>query len=409
MRLIPALTAAAVAAGLYMVVFQRDDVMGFVNGPAEAPEPQTQPAAAPPDSAAPVIAVTALQSHMRKIDDAVVLRGQTEAVRQVDVRAETSAIVVSEPLRRGHFVTAGEILCKLDPGMREATLAEAEARLIEAEARVPEAEARLEEADARLEEAQIIDTAASRLIQGGFASETRVATAHAALQAAEAGVETARAGLQAAKATIQAAQAAIAAAQREIDRLSIHAPFAGFLESDTAELGSLMQPGSLCATVIQLDPIKIVGFVPETELDRIGIGAPAEAQLVSGRQVRGTVSYLSRSADPTTRTFRVEIAVPNPDRTIRDGQTAEILISTDGADAHFLPQSALTLNADGALGVRLVGDDNLVEFAPVRVLRDTAEGVWLAGLPDTADVIVVGQDFVTEGVRVRPSYIKANP
>jgi multidrug efflux system membrane fusion protein len=116
------------------------------------------------------------------------------------------------------------------------------------------------------------------------------------------------------------------------------------------------------------------------------------------------VTFLSRSADERTRTFEVEITVPNPDYEIRDGQTADIMIRTEGTPAHLLPTSAMTLNDDGQLGVRVVDEDNVVQFVPVRMIRDTANGVLLAGLPEVADVITVGQEFVTEGVRVRTTY-----
>jgi multidrug efflux system membrane fusion protein len=62
------------------------------------------------------------------------------------------------------------------------------------------------------------------------------------------------------------------------------------------------------------------------------------------------------------------------------------------------------LNDDGVLGVRLVGDGNLTVFAPVQLLRDTVQGVWVTGLPDAADVITVGQEYVVEGVEVAPSF-----
>ena len=199
----------------------------------------------------------------------------------------------------------------------------------------------------------------------------------------------------------------MAAANKEIDRLKITAPFDGLLESDTAELGSLMQPGSLCATIIQLDPIKLVGFVPETDIDSVEVGSMAGARLASGREVVGTVTFVSRSADPTTRTFRVEVEAANADASIRDGQTAEIAIAADGTTAHLLPQSALTLNDDGALGVRLVAEGDVVEFVPVTLLRDTPEGVWVDGLADEVSIIVVGQEFVTDGVKVAPTYREA--
>jgi multidrug efflux system membrane fusion protein len=144
--------------------------------------------------------------------------------------------------------------------------------------------------------------------------------------------------------------------------------------------------------------------VPETDVERVQPGALAVAKLASGGQVEGEVTFLSRRADETTRTFRVEIRVDNPDLTLRDGQTAEIVISADGKTAHLLPQSALTLNDEGTLGVRLVTAENTAEFAAVSLLRDTTTGVWLAGLPETANVIVIGQEYVTDGVPVAPSY-----
>ncbi len=133
----------------------------------------------------------------------------------------------------------------------------------------------------------------------------------------------------------------------------------------------------------------------------------AGARLTDGTQVQGRVTFLSRSADPTTRTFRVDIEVPNKDLAIRDGQTAEILIAAPGTRAHLLPQSSLTLNDDGALGVRLVDAENIARFAPVSLVRDTVNGVLVTGLDDRVDVIVVGQEYVTDGVPVLPTYREA--
>ena len=217
-------------------------------------------------------------------------------------------------------------------------------------------------------------------------------------------METARTGLESAQAAVQSAEAAVAAAETEIERLTITAPFGGLLETDTAELGALMQPGQVCATVLQLDPIRIVGFVPEAQVDRVALGAEAGAELVSGRTVTGTVTFVARSADPQTRTFRVEITADNPDLAIRDGQTAEIAIEAEGAPAHLLPASALTLDDAGRLGVRVARADpergDVAAFVPVELVRDTPRGVFVTGLRDEARVIVVGQEYVTDGVAI---------
>lgn len=434
MRLIPFITALLVVVFLYLIVVERDRLLAFAYGdsvamtaaaasepavalegdasdaaPADADGADSATASAPASQeGASLVRVVTIASQARQIDSAVVLRGQTEADRIVEVRAETSGLVISEPLPRGISVTSGQQLCRLDMGTSQANLAEAKARLLEAQARIPSARAAVLEAEARLEEAKINDNAARVLSEGGFASTTRVASTAASVKAAEAAIQSATSGLESTQAGIESAEAMVAAAEREVDRLSIVAPFDGVLESKTAEIGSLMQPGSLCGTVLRLDPIRIVGFVPEAEVNRVTVSALAGARLTTGQEVTGQVTFVSRSADPTTRTFRVEIAVPNPDLSIRDGQTAEIAIASEGAQAHLLPQSALTLNDEGTLGVRVIDDSNTVHFAAVEVLQDDVDGIWVSGLDDDADVIVVGQEFVTAGVQVNPTFRETN-
>lgn len=412
MKLLPLLIALLVSAFLYLMVFERDRLVEFASTTEPVPVLTTQQPAdmseetAVPPSADPArnVSVVAIKSVAQTVDSAVLLRGRTEAARQVNVMAETSGKVVSKPLRKGAYIEAGQTLCQLDSGTRESLLAEAKARQTEANARLPEANARTTGAEASLTEAKISENAARRLNQSGYASETRAASAEAALQGALAGVESAKAAVISAEAGGQAAKAGVAAIERDIENLTITAPFEGMLETDTAELGVLLQPGAHCATIIQLDPIKLVGFAPETDVDKVTVGAMAGARLATGREVVGRVTFLSRSADPLTRTFRVEVEVPNAGLAIRDGQTVEIIIASDGTSAHLLPQSALTLNNQGDLGVRFVDNDSIVGFAPVNILRDTTKGIWVDGLPDRIDVIVIGHEYVIKGVQVDVTY-----
>lgn len=433
MRLFPIITAGLVCVALFFIVLQREALFRFANdlttegeappviGNAAAPAPQPV-AIVDPDVEATTTAVNVvvLRSEAKDVPSVVRVRGESEAARQVSVMAETTGTVVSEPIRKGAFVEAGQLLCQLSPGSRGATLAEAEARLAEArarvpeaEARVPEAQARVAEAEARLIEARLNQTAASRLSEGGFASETRVANSDAALSSAQAavtaaqtGLQTVSAGIETAAAGIQAAEAAVERARLDIDKLTIEAPFSGLLETDTAELGALLSTqggNSVCATIVQLNPIKLVGFLPEAQVGRVGVGRQALARLASGQEVAGEVTFLSRSADELTRTFRVEVAVSNDDMSIRDGLSVEIGIETDAIRAHLIPSSALTLNDQGQLGLRLVIDGK-ASFAAVELIRDTPEGVLVSGLPASAEVITVGQEYVTDGVPVRVSY-----
>ncbi len=413
MKPFPLVIAALVCVALYFAILDRETLLDFAGrlGPDDtatgtdeaAAAAATPVAAAAADRETHRVHVTVRRSEAQPAENAVVLRGRTEALREVDVAAETSGRIVSDPIRAGAFVEEGTVLCEIAPGTRLTALAEAEAALDTARSRVPEAEAQLAGARAQLAAAEIDANAATRLSESGFASETRAASAAATRESALASIQSAEAAVAQARSGIRAAEASMRRAEEEIERLTITAPFSGYLESDTAELGTLMQPGSLCATIIQLDPMKILGFVPEAQVDRVEVGAGAFARLATGAEVAGEVTFLSRSADERTRTFQVEITVPNPDLAIRDGQTADIRIRTQGVPAHLLPASAMTLNDEGRLGVRVV-EDGVVRFVHVRMIRDTANGVWLTGLPETADVITVGQDFVTEGVEVRVTY-----
>ena len=412
MRIVSLITAVAVVSILYVLVFERDVLRGFSSGEnieelandlGDGPELNSEVgiATSKPEKSKEVISVVVIESSAKTIDSAVVLRGETAAARSVEVRSETSGQVINEPLKKGATISQGQVLCRLDPGTRQATLADAVAGLAEARARVPETQAKLDEAKARLAEAKINFNAANKLSEGGYASETRVASAEAAVRAAEASIASATAGFDSTRSKIQSAEASVAIANKEIERISLTAPFDGILETDTAELGTLLQPGALCAKIIQLNPIKFVGFVAETELGRIIKGSTATAKLINGQEIKGKVTFVSRSADQTTRTFRVEIEADNADLSINKGQTAEISIASDGTQAHLLPQSALTLDDSGALGVRTVDEKSQVLFFETDLIRDTMKGVWLKGLPEKTNVIVLGQEYVTDGVEVQ--------
>ncbi len=396
MRIASMLTAILVAAGLYAFVIERDAVLAVARSQFNA-EPDSGAATdsgngrpgmetAQQDSGDEggpggpggdghqghwggggededdgSVRVVAIKSIARPVESGVVIRGQTEALRFVDVKSQTSGLVVSEPRRKGSFVDQGQVLCVLDPGSSYANLLEAEARL---------------------EEAANNERTASILAEEGFATQNRRNSAKAALESAQAAVERARVA---------------------ISRLEMTAPFDGLLDTDAAETGSLLQPGSLCARVLQLDPMKIVGYLSDVEVDRVSVGNTATARFTSGKTTTGTVTYISKSGDRDTRTFRLELEVANRDLAIRDGSAVEVFIASDSELAHLIPQSAMTLNDAGQLGLRTVVDGK-ANFLPISIIRDTPEGAWVTGLPEQADVIVVGHEYVINGTPVDVSY-----
>ncbi len=294
------------------------------------------------------------QDYIEKVQ----VRGRTEALKTVALKAEVSGKIVATPVEKGDRVKAGQTICKIAPNAKEANVAKASALATQ----------RLLEYNAALE-----------LFKKGFRSETQVASA---------------------KAELDSANAEVRQSQVELDQTSIKAPFAGLVNERPAELGDFLQVGGTCAVLLTDDPYLVVGEVSDRQVGRISQGQTAIVELTTGETLEGKVRYVSSAARVETRTFRVEIEVPNPEHNLRAGMTANILIPVESAKAHFLTPSLLTLKDDGAVGIRIVQNETVV-FFPVTIAGNDPDGLWVKGLPDTIQLIITGQNFVTEGQKVR--------
>ena len=155
--------------------------------------------------------------------------------------------------------------------------------------------------------------------------------------------------------------------------------------------------------------MRLIGEVSEKEINFVKVGAKAVAELISGKEVEGVVSFVSTSANKGTRTFRVEIDVKNSDRSIRDGVSAQISIEGDTILAHKISPSILMLGEAGELGIRTVNEDDQVEFKKIEILEDSMEGIWITGLPKNTRIITIGQEYVFQGQTVNVKEISESP
>lgn len=308
----------------------------------------------------------------------VPLRGRTRAKASVGAVAETAGVVDTVHVTKGQNVAVGDLLCTLDQGTRAAAVAQAKASL--------------EQANASFAQAQSDFDTNAELRQKGLAAPNTARQLEVALSGA--------------KAAISAAQAALDNAQAELDRTEIRAKVAGVVEDPLVTAGAMLAMGQPCATIVQLDPMVFIGQVPEARIGLAKLGLTASIKAITGQEVDGKVTYISATADPATRSFPVEIEMPNADGAIRDGVTAVATVNMGSAPAHLLPQSVLTLNGDGVLGVSTVVDGG-VKFVPVTIASDTRDGVWVLGLPISVDVITVGQEYVTDGQAVDATNVAA--
>ncbi len=299
---------------------------------------------------------TTVAQHSRHL----VLSGRTEADRRVMTVARTGGVLTELKVRRGSHVKKGDVIAVLSDEAREAQVMQAKALLDQRKA----------ELDAK-----------RRLIELNAVPRLELVNLEALHRAAE---------------------AALAAAEAERERGVVRAPWDGVVTDVPAEIGTsaFSFAGKEIAQIVALDPMLAVVEVSERSLSAIRLDAPADVRLVTGQTARGRVRFVSKSASPTTRTYRVEVEISNPDGAIPDGITAEVSIPTAAVPATRVPRSALIFSAKGELGVRIVSRDGVVEFRPVSVVEDDQAFMWVGGIEPDSRVIVQGQDFVREGQKV---------
>ncbi|MGA0597649.1 efflux RND transporter periplasmic adaptor subunit [Enterovirga sp. CN4-39] len=311
--------------------------------------------------AAPHFKVAVVPTEQRMHQRRITLSGRTEADRKVWAVARVSGVILDLKVRRGSVVKAGDVIATLSDEARIAQVLGAKARL---EQRKSEAEARL------------------RLIELGSYPSINKPQLEAELRAAEAG---------------------LAQAELEQKKGEVVAPISGVVVDVPVEVGQavqVMMSGVNVAEIIALDPMLAVIEVAERQLPGVQPGGKAEVRTVTGQKTEGTIRFVSKKASPGTRTYRVDIELKNPGGLIPDGVTSEVDLLLAAVPAARVPRSALTFSSEGKLGIRHVGPDGKVAFAPVSVVEDGPQSLWLGGLPDGARVIVEGQDFVKEGETV---------
>ena len=294
----------------------------------------------------------------QSVPERIILLGSTEAKRRVRLRAQTAAAVSEVLASRGEIVKRGDLIVRLASDDRPA---------------------RLRQARALLKQRETEYQAASSLSKKNLRSKIALTEAEAKLNAAQASLEQIRV---------------------DIERTYIRAPFDGVVDQRMVELGDYIKIGEPVATILDLSTIIIAGDVSEHNVSKISPGISGTAVPVDKRELSGQVTFVARSSSNSTRTFRVELDVPNPDYKIAEGITAKITLLVGDTLAHQLSPAVLTLDGDGVIGVKAVNDGGIVAFLPVTLVADTPEGTWLGGLPRTLRVITVGHEFVRVGQKV---------
>lgn len=294
------------------------------------------------------------------ITDSLYLQGQIEAAREIEIKAEVQGVVTQLGADKGSRLRKGDLIVELD---------------------VSDRLARLKKAKAELEVRKSEKNAGAQLQKRSMLSKNQQ---------------------QQNIANVLAAEAEVKEIEVEIDKTLVKAPFATVLNDRYVEVGDYVSPGDPLVYLVDDSYVLISADVPQQHIAKLTIGQTVKAILLDDREVAGKISFISTSADPNTRTFRIEAKSENVKGILRFGQSARVTIELGEQKAHKLTGSLLDLNSEGVLQVKGVDGDNRVITHTVDIIRSERDGIWLKGLPDTFNVITVGQGFVVEGDEVEP-------
>ncbi len=312
------------------------------------------------------VAVAVTTSHAETVTQFYQAEGQALPDRDTMMRAETSGEISQVMVQKGQDVVAGDVIARFDPTNNEADANRATEELARAQREFDNAEA---------------------LLERGVATADRVSQA---------------------RATLASAQAQVTTVQQDAEALIITAPFAGRIETLDLDEGEYVSTGAEIGRLVDITPLTVAIQVPQQSLTRLSVDQPATIGFITGEERAGMVTFVGTSAASETRTFLAEIEVANADGAIPAGISAEVIIPTGEATAHFLSPSIVSLDSEGTLGVKTVNAENMVEFFAIQVVKAQIDGIWVTGLPDVVDVITVGQGYVNEGETVDPSVEETN-
>ncbi|MDX1506715.1 MAG: efflux RND transporter periplasmic adaptor subunit [Woeseiaceae bacterium] len=323
-------------------------------------EAATQPAAeATSESQAPARSSVRVRTQSaEEVQRIIAVNGKTAPARVVQLAAETDGRIVSIGARRGTNVDRGELIVGLDERDRKARLAQARATV---------------------RQRQVEYEAREKLKTSSYVSEAQ---------------------LQEAVAALEAAKTELTRAELDLAYMTVRAPFDGALQARQVEEGDFVKAGDPVATFVDNRTIIVSAAVSEFDAGYVSVGQEAEARLATGETVHGRIRYVAPVADEATRTFEVELEVDNQDGKLRAGGTAVLRIPAERVLAHRVSPSLLTLDDAGNVGIKIINDDGEVEFIVADIAVSSGDGVWVAGLPQTATIITVGQGFVASGALV---------
>jgi len=276
-------------------------------------------------------------------------------------------------VRPGDVVERGQVIATLD-----CRSASASSKAVAMQARAIQAE---QEAIAH-ESARVAE-----LKEGGFASPNEIER-HAADSASK-------------QAQVMETEAKMQRATLEVNDCVLRAPFAGEIATRLVDPGAFVRPGIDVASVVDRNTVRVIAEVPEADFDvaRVGVAVVIRA-LATSRELHAKIARRSPAADLSTRTVHLEIDVPDPDRSLPVGTTAELGIDVgEPTPATEIPLIAASVR--GSKATVFVVDGQQAKKAVYTIKGERGGQLFLEpSLPAGSHVVTEGRSLLKDGDRV---------
>ena len=342
------------------------------------------------------------------IDQSIELQGQTIHNKKIDVKSETSGNISKLNFSRGDKVSKdlNLVLISIDDRKEKLSSAQKDLERLSKELILNEKnrDNLLRQNIEKIKLYEIEYASAKQLIDKGLSSKSKLSLASFNLAEAEANREDIKIKFESTLANLEAqisnVKSLLKNIKLDINKTNILAPFDGIISQKMVEETEFISVGTPLFTIIDLDPIKIEGYLSEFDVNKVSVGTNAIIEDSNGIKKNGTITFISPSAETSTRTFEITIEANNKDLTYKSGITTKIIIKGSELKAHKIPPSILTLLDDGTVGVKAIGNNNDVIFYPTKTIKDTIDGMWVSGLPETVELIISGQEYISIGEKI---------
>ena len=342
------------------------------------------------------------------IDQSIELQGQTIHHKKIDVKSETSGNISKLNFSRGDKVNKNSdlVLISMDDRKEKLFSAQKDLERLSKELILNEKnrDNLLRQNIEKIKLYEIEYASAKQLIDKGLSSKSKLTLASFNLAEAEADREDIKIKFESTLANLEAqisnVKSLLKNIKLDIAKTNISAPFDGIISQIMVEETEFISIGTPLFTIIDLDPIKIEGYLSEFDINKVSVGTNAIIEDSNGIKKNGTITFISPSAETSTRTFEITIEADNKDLTYKSGITTKIIIKGSELKAHKIPPSILTLLDDGTVGVKAVNKENNVVFYPIKTIKDTIDGMWVSGLPETVNLIISGQEYISIGEKI---------